>query len=98
MTNYGDWTASLDQEIPTGGRLTINLNSYKNDTNQSFQIINPRYGSTLSFQFRQPLLRDFGFKASREARATRCASPPDRAYQGRAEKSSLASPTCVKAS
>ena len=65
VSDYGDWTASLDQEIPTGGRFTINLMSYKNDTNQSFQIINPRYGSTLSFGFEQPLLKNFGFKTSR---------------------------------
>ncbi len=65
MSDYGDWSARIDQEIPTGGRLSINLISYKNDTNQSFQIINPRYGSTLSFSFDQPLLKNFGFKTSR---------------------------------
>lgn len=65
VSDYGDWSARIDQEIPTGGRLSINLISYKNDTNQSFQIINPRYGSTLSFQFEQPLLKNFGFKTSR---------------------------------
>jgi hypothetical protein len=58
LTDYGDWSARLDQEIPTGGRLSVNLSSYKNDTNQSFQIINPRYGSTLSFRFDQPLLKN----------------------------------------
>ena len=65
VSDYGDWSASLDQEIPTGGRFSISLMSYKNDTNQSFQIINPRYGSTLSFGFEQPLLKNFGFKTSR---------------------------------
>ncbi|MGB2906838.1 MAG: TolC family protein [Candidatus Aminicenantaceae bacterium] len=65
VSEYGDWSARLDQEIPTGGRLSINLISYKNDTNQSFQIINPRYGSTLFFRFEQPLLKNFGFKTSR---------------------------------
>lgn len=64
-SDYNDWSARLLQEIPTGGRLSVNLTSYKNDSNQSFQIINPRYGATLSFQFEQPLLRNFGFKASR---------------------------------
>ena len=39
--------------------------SYKSDTNQSFQLLNPRYGSTLRFDFVQPLLKDFGFKVSR---------------------------------
>ncbi len=64
-TDYNDWSARLLQEIPTGGRLSVNLSTYKNESTQSFQIINPRYGSTLSFRFEQPLLRNFGFQASR---------------------------------
>ena len=64
-TDYIDWSARLLQEIPTGGRLSVNLTTYKNESTQSFQIINPRYGSTLSFHFEQPLLQNFGFKASR---------------------------------
>ena len=65
LSDYNDWSARLSQALPTGGLLTVNLSSYKNDSNQSYQLINPRYGSTLSFQFDQPLLRDFGFKVSR---------------------------------
>jgi outer membrane protein TolC len=65
LQDYNDWSARLVQELPTGGRFTVNLISYKNDSNQSYQLINPRYGSTLSFRFDQPLLRNFGFKASR---------------------------------
>jgi outer membrane protein TolC len=30
-------------------------------------MINPRYGSTLSFQITQPLLKDFGFKVTKKA-------------------------------
>lgn len=65
LTDYNDWSARLSQELPTGGQLSVNLVSYKNDSNQSYQLINPRYGSTLSFRFEQPLLRNFGFKVSR---------------------------------
>jgi len=54
------YSASVSQLVPTGGRFTASLSSYKSDSNQSFQTINPRYGSTLSFSFSQPLLRNFG--------------------------------------
>lgn len=64
-TAYKDYTVSLDQIIPTGGRFTASLNSYKSDTNRRFQTINPRYGSTLTLDFSQPLLKNFGFKISR---------------------------------
>ena len=39
--------------------------NYKNKSNSRFQTVNPRYGSTLRFDFRQPLLRDFGIKVTR---------------------------------
>jgi outer membrane protein TolC len=60
--NYG---LSLVQQIPTGGNISLSLQSYKSETNQAFQLINPRYGSTLRLNFSQPLLRNFGFKISR---------------------------------
>ncbi len=66
VTKYKDYGLSVVQQIPTGGNFTLSLTSYKSDTNQSFQLLNPRYGSTLRFDFIQPLLRDFGFKVSRK--------------------------------
>jgi len=66
VSKYRDYGLSLVQQIPTGGNFTLSLISYKSDTNQSFQLINPRYGSTLRFDFVQPLLKDFGFKVSRK--------------------------------
>ena len=66
VTKYRDYGLYLSQQIPTGGNFTVSLTSYKSDTNQSFQLINPRYGSTLRFDFVQPLLKDFGFKVSRK--------------------------------
>ncbi|MBD3415234.1 MAG: hypothetical protein GF421_12500 [Candidatus Aminicenantes bacterium] len=62
---YDDYSVQLQQLFPTGGTLSASLYSYKSDTNQKFQTINPRFGSRLSFQFTQPLLRDFGFKVTR---------------------------------
>lgn len=60
--DYSNYESQLSQLIPTGGTLTVSLNAYRNFTNQKFQTVNPRYGSTLRLDFRQPLLRDFGFK------------------------------------
>ncbi len=62
---YNDYSVDLNQLIPTGGIFNLSLRSYKNDTNRSFQTINPRYGSTLTFNFSQPLLKNFGFKMNR---------------------------------
>lgn len=64
-SRYNDVSASVWQAIPTGGALSVSLSSYKSESNRSFQTINPRYGSTLSFSLSQPLLRNFGTKMSR---------------------------------
>lgn len=64
-SDYADAAVSLVQQIPTGGRLSLSLNSYRSETNAGFQLINPRYGSSLQLDFTQPLLRGFGFKVSR---------------------------------
>ena len=61
-TDFADYRANLTQLIPTGGQFQISLYSYRNETNQKFQTINPRYGSTLTMGFSQPLLKDFGLK------------------------------------
>jgi outer membrane protein TolC len=63
---YQEYQAQFLQEIPTGGRFDISLHSYKSDTTAKFQTINPRYGSRLTFNFTQPLLKNFGFKNSRK--------------------------------
>ena len=62
---YMNYSASLVQQIPTGGNFSLSLSNYRSETNQGFQNINPRYGSTLRFDFTQPLLKNFGFKVSR---------------------------------
>lgn len=63
--DFNDYQASLRQLVPTGGNLTVSMYSYTYESNQKFQTINPRYSSTLRFNFTQPLLKDFGFKTSR---------------------------------
>lgn len=66
IDKYRNYSLSVKQKIPYGGNFSISLDSYKSDTNAAFQLINPRFGSTLRFDFSQPLLKDFGFKVSRK--------------------------------
>ncbi|MBN2245158.1 MAG: TolC family protein [Candidatus Aminicenantes bacterium] len=60
--NFG---VSVDQLIPTGGKASLSLSNYKYKTNEAFQLINPRYGSTLQLELTQPLLKNFGFNVTR---------------------------------
>ena len=62
---YNNYGAQFQQLLPTGTSITAMLFSYQNDTNQKFQTINPRYGSTLQFDITQPLLKNFGFRVNR---------------------------------
>ncbi len=64
-TKQDDYTVQLSENIPTGGSFSASLYSYVNDSNRSFQTINPRFGSTVRLNFSQPLLRDFGLKYGR---------------------------------
>jgi len=64
-SDFADYQGTLQQRLPTGATLSATLYSYRSETNRSFQTINPRYGSTLTFDFAQPLLRDFGFRMAR---------------------------------
>jgi outer membrane protein TolC len=60
-TEYQFYTAEMSQLVPTGGSFSVSLETSQNETNRKFQTINPRYGSTLTFDFVHPLLRNFGF-------------------------------------
>lgn len=64
--SLSDYALALVQQIPTGGSISLSLSSYRYKTNEGFQLINPRFGSTLQFDFTQPLLRNFGFKIGRK--------------------------------
>lgn len=66
VTKLNDYTLDFSQVLPGGGTLGLNLDSNRNDSNRSFQTINPRFGSTLTFDFTQPLLKDFGWNVSRQ--------------------------------
>ncbi len=64
-TINSSYSARVTQIVPTGGSFSMTLDGYKVDSNRSFQTINPRYGSTLTFNFSQPLLRNFGVKTTK---------------------------------
>ncbi len=65
FTVADNYSAQISQLVPTGGSFSISLDGYKNETNRRFTSINPRYGSTLTFNFIQPLLKNFGLKVNR---------------------------------
>lgn len=65
VTDSLSYSAQVNQLIPTGGSFSIRLSGNKYDTNRKFQTINPRYGTTLRFDFQQPLLKNFGARISR---------------------------------
>jgi outer membrane protein TolC len=65
LTRYSDNGVKIDQLLPFGGSVSASLSNYKNDTNEKYQTINPRYGSQVLFSFTQPLFKDFGFSIAR---------------------------------
>ena len=65
VNKTSDYGLSIVEAVPTGGNVSISLQNYRSETNQPFQLINPRYGSTLRFDLTQPLLKDFGPKVAR---------------------------------
>ncbi len=65
-TSLNEYSAQINQIIPTGGNFTLSLQSSMYDTNRRFQTINPSYRSALRFDFSQPLLKNFGLKTNRK--------------------------------
>jgi outer membrane protein TolC len=53
-------TVGLAQNLPLGGSLDVTLRNNRFSTNSRYSSYNPRYNSTLTFNFTQPLLKDFG--------------------------------------
>jgi outer membrane protein TolC len=59
------YTGTLSQNSPLGGSLSVSMYSQRYNSNSAFQTINPYYSGRLSFAYTQPLLKDFGWTASR---------------------------------
>ncbi|MBN1223577.1 MAG: TolC family protein [Candidatus Aminicenantes bacterium] len=64
-TNYNQFNLSINQQIPTGGSFSLSLDSSRYDTNRTGITVNPSYRSQLSFDFTQPLLKNFGTTMAR---------------------------------
>jgi outer membrane protein len=56
---------SAQQLLPTGGTWAAQFTNSRGDTNSQFASINPQYSTALSFQIRQPVLRNFGIDDAR---------------------------------
>lgn len=65
LNSTNDFGFTANQAIPLGGSLSLSITGYKTDSNRTGSTINPRYSSTMRFNFNQPLLRNFGTKLSR---------------------------------
>ena len=57
----------VTQRTPLGTELDLGLSTRKTDTSRAYPIVNPAFYSEFRLNLRQPLLRDFGFKANRYA-------------------------------
>lgn len=57
----------VSQLFPTGGTATVGWNNSRSENNNPFSRLNPAYNSGLIFDFKQPLLRDFGRLATERA-------------------------------
>lgn len=66
---YSDKTDSysvgLEQNIITGGKVTLSLSNQTTETTRQLTIVNPTYSSNLRLNFTQPLLKNFGPKINR---------------------------------
>lgn len=65
-TRFQSYSGEIRQFLPTGGTLTLSLDSDETDTNRNFQTINPRFESTMRLDLTQPLLKNFGFSTNRK--------------------------------
>lgn len=54
------YSLNLEQNVITGGRVTLSLSNSTTDTTRSLTIVNPTYSSNLRLNFTQPLLKNFG--------------------------------------
>lgn len=60
-------TASLEQLLPTGGRVAVSADSFRDTTDDAFALLSPAYQTRLGLELRQPLLRDRAIDAARVA-------------------------------
>lgn len=57
--------AGVEQLLPRGGRLSLRLDTYRNETNSTFVTLNPTHAADLRLELRQPLARGLGWPSER---------------------------------
>jgi outer membrane protein TolC len=67
ISKSSNYSFTGTQFLPGGGTFILSGSGYETNSNQLYQTINPRFGTTLAFQLTQPLLRNFGLEVSRYA-------------------------------
>ncbi len=60
-----DAGAGVRQLLPTGGQVLVSADGARTESDASFDLLSPSYGSGLGVELRQPLLRDRGIDAAR---------------------------------
>jgi outer membrane protein TolC len=60
-----NYDLSLQQLLPSGGQWLAQLTNSRINSNSQFASLNPQYNAALSFQFIQPLMRNFSIDDSR---------------------------------
>ena len=64
-TKMDYYQLGVTQRTPLGTELGLSLFTRKTDTSRAYTTVNPAYFSEFRLNLRQPLLRDFGFRANR---------------------------------
>jgi len=64
-TKMDYYQLGVTQRTPLGTELDLSLSTRKTDTSRAYTTVNPAYFSEFRLNLRQPLLRDFGFRANR---------------------------------
>jgi outer membrane protein len=59
------WNFGAFKQLRTGGLLQFNFQNNKFETNNTFESVNPSYGSNFNLQFSQPLLRNLKTDSTR---------------------------------
>jgi outer membrane protein TolC len=63
-TDSTDARVQVSQLAPTGGVVALGFTGNRTTNNSSFNFVNPSYASGLTLSLNQPLLRNFGRKAT----------------------------------
>lgn len=65
QSDRATWNFTFNQPIKTGGRLSVQWNSSRSDSNNTFNTFNPQYTGSGTIQFTQPLLRNLRIDSTR---------------------------------